>query len=189
MSNGREKLKKIQVVINLLVFANSLIPKFLNKRLFVFFRNTPWKIGLMIRYIIFKNLSKACGNNVSIHPGVYMEYLSSISIGNNVSIHPMCYIDGENGVTIGNDVSIAHSTTIMTTSHSYENKEIPIKYNHAIAGPVNIKDDVWIGCGCRILFGITINNRSIIAAGAVVNKDVQSSCIVGGVPAKFIKSI
>ncbi|ULC58278.1 acyltransferase [Flaviramulus sp. BrNp1-15] len=189
MSTGRDKVNKLKGIIKALVISNSIIPKFINRRLFYLFRNTSGNIGLLIRYVIFKNLSKSCGDNVSIHPGVFLKGLSRISIGNNVSIHSMCYIDGTGGLKIGNDVSIAHASTIMTTSHTYQDISIPIKYNKATQAPVTIENDVWIGCGCRILSGVIINSRSIIAAGAVVNKNVEPNTISGGVPAKILKSI
>lgn len=55
--------------------------------------------------------------------------------------------------------------------------------------PVEIENDVWIGCGVRIMAGVTIHKRSIVAAGAVVTKDIDSGSLVGGVPAKMIKEI
>nr|WP_158231479.1 acyltransferase [Gaetbulibacter sp. 4G1] len=144
---------------------------------------------MLIRYVIFKNLSLSCGDNVSIHEGVFLKGLNTMEIGTNVSIHSMCYIDGTGGLKIGNDVSIAHSSTIMTTSHTYNNTSVPIKYNDATKDPVLIENDIWIGAGCRILGGVVVGSRSIIAAGAVVNKAVESHTIVGGIPSKKIKKI
>ncbi|WP_303317688.1 acyltransferase [Flavivirga abyssicola] len=138
---------------------------------------------------MFKNLSLSCGDNVSIHEGVFLKGLNTMEIGTNVSIHSMCYIDGTGGLKIGDNVSIAHSSTIMTTGHTYDDISIPIKYNNATMDPVLLEDDIWIGAGCRILSGVTIGTRSIIAAGAVVNKVVESNSIVGGIPAKIIKKI
>lgn len=66
---------------------------------------------------------------------------------------------------------------------------VPIKYNKLKYRKVEISDDVWIGCGCRVLSGVVIGKRSIVAAGSVVNKIVNSNIIVGGVPAKEIKEI
>ena len=62
--------------------------------------------------------------------------------------------------------------------------------NHlGIAKPVTIGNDVWIGANCTILPGVNIGNNVVIAAGAVVTKDVPDNCVVGGVPAKVIKEI
>ena len=186
---GREKFAKIKPVINFLVKVNSVLPQAVNNFLFNFFRNTNGNIGLLIRYIILKNLAKSCGDNVSIQPGVFLFNLKNISFGNNVSIHPMCYIDGYGGISIGNDVSIAHSTSILTKNHDWEDMTTAIKYNEEKVIPVTIHDDVWIACGVRILAGVTINTRSVVAAGAVVNKNIDANTIVGGIPAKEIKKI
>ena len=147
------------------------------------------KTGLLTRYILLKNLCKSCGNNVSIHQNVFIYGFENLSFGNNVSIHPMNYIDANGEIIIGNNVSIAHSSTLISTNHSYNDITVPIKYNPITYAPIFIHDDVWIGCGCRILSGVKIYSRSIIAAGAVVNKDVQAKSIYGGVPAKYIKGI
>jgi acetyltransferase-like isoleucine patch superfamily enzyme len=153
------------------------------------FQNLIGKLGLLVRYILLRNLSKKCGENVSIHPNVFLFNIDQISFGNNVSIHPMCYIDGAGQISIGNDVSIAHNTSVLSTNHTWENKEIAIKYNKEIFSSVAIKDDVWIGCGCKILAGVTIGRHCVVAAGAVLNKDVYSNTVVGGVPAKELKRI
>ncbi|GAA3607145.1 acyltransferase [Flavivirga amylovorans] len=188
-SSGREKLKKFNLIIKFLVILNKVVPRFINKRLFIYSRNISGRIGMLIRFVIFKNLSLSCGDNVSIHEGVFLKGLNTMEIGTNVSIHSMCYIDGTGGLKIGDNISIAHSSTIMTTGHTYDDISIPIKYNNATMDSVLLEDDIWIGAGCRILSGVTIGTRSIVAAGAVVNKVVESNSIVGGIPAKIIKKI
>ena len=118
-----------------------------------------------------------------------LENLQSRSFGDNVSIHPFCYLEGAGGIEIGNNVSLAHVTSVLSVNHTWSYSELPIKYNPIEHAPVKICDDVWIGCGCRIMAGVTVYSRSIIAAGAVVTKDVEPNTLVGGVPAKCIKSI
>ena len=81
---------------------------------------------------------------------------------------------------IKDNVSIAHSVSILTTNHTWDNLDKPIKYNLETFKKVVIEKDVWIGCGCRILSGVKINNRSIVAAGAVVNKSAPNDSIVFG---------
>src|SRR5690606_10684526 len=103
--------------------------------------------------------------------------------------HSNCYIDANGEVEIGNNVSIAHNSTILSTNHDWSDITVPIKYNPVTYGKVLISNDVWVGCGCRILAGVHIQSRSIIAAGAVVNKNVSPKTIVGGVPAKLIKQL
>lgn len=187
--SGREKVRKYHLAIVLGVVFFRLFPQVILRFIFKRIRNLQGYFGLFFRYILLKNLAKSCGENVSIQPGVFLLNINNISIGNNVSIHPMSYIDGLGGLTIMNNVSMAHSSTVLTSNHTWSNPEIPIKYNSVINASVVIEDDVWIGCGSRILAGVHIHSRSIVAAGAIVNKNVQSHTIVGGVPAKVIKHI
>jgi acetyltransferase-like isoleucine patch superfamily enzyme len=189
MSNGRDTFLKVKMIINILIKINNILPFSLRVKLFDHHRMATGKKGIFIRYILLKTIAKECGDNVSIQPGVYIFNPQNLVIGNNVSIHPMCYIEAHGGVSIGNEVSIAHSTSILSVNHTWNRKDISIKYNDIEEEQISIGNDVWIGCGARILAGVTVNSRSIIAAGAVVSKEVLSNTIVGGVPAKKIKDI
>ncbi len=87
----------------------------------------------------------------------------------------------------GNNVWIGPNTLITTINHPLSPKG---RREHlGIAKPVKIGNDVWIGGNCTILPGVTIGNNVVVAAGAVVTKDVPDNCVVGGVPAKKIKDI
>lgn len=90
----------------------------------------------------------------------------------------MCYFECSGGLMIGNNVSIAHSSSILTSTHTYSDFNLPIKYNE-ILKTVVIHDDVWIGCGVRILCGVHIDTRCIIGANSLVNKSVDSFSIYG----------
>lgn len=186
---GRNKFKRYKKVIFFLVFIFKIFGKRGNYFLLKFFKNINGKAGIFLRYVFLKNCALEVGDNVSIHSQVYLFNLNRIKFGDNVSIHPMCYIDGVGGIDIGNDVSIAHATTIMSANHTWQDTNIPIKYNQEVTKQVIIENDVWIGAGVRILAGAVVHTRSIVAAGAVVNKSVNSGTIVGGVPAKVLKDI
>lgn len=186
---GRESFNRFSKIINVLVSLFSLLGKGGNYFLLRFFRNTNGKLGLLLRYVFLKNIGKKIGNNVSVQPGVYLFNLKNIHIGDNVSIHPMCYIDAAGGITIGDNVSIAHSSTLISTNHTWNNVDLPIKYNPEIFGEIIIEDDVWIGCGVRVLAGVSLGSRSVVAAGAVVNKSFGDYSLIGGVPAKLLKTI
>lgn len=186
---GREKFVKYKPLIQVFVKAFGVFGKKANYRFLKFFRNTDGVIGLVLRYVFLKNCCKKIGDNVSVHAGVYLLNIRTLVIGDNVSIHPMCYVDASGGMVIGDNVSIAHSCSILTTNHQWGDLNIPIKYNEEASKPVMINDDVWIGCGVRILAGVAIAGRSIVAAGAVVNTNIESNTIYGGIPAKKIKNI
>ena len=186
---GRTIFKKMGGGIYLVSNLVSMLPLCIRRNLFVFFRGTHGNKGIFIRYILFRNLVKKCGDNVVIKENVYIYNPENIVCGDNISIHEMCYINACGGLKIGNNVSIAHSSSILTFNHKYDNHNIPIKYNPIETLPITICDDVWIGCGCRILAGVTINSRCIVAAGAVVTKNTINNSLVGGVPAKVLKTI
>ena len=82
---------------------------------------------------------------------------------------------------------IGPNTLITTVNHPLS----PAKRRRktGVAKPITIGNDVWIGGNCTILPGVTIGNNVVIAAGAVVTKDIPDNCVVGGVPAKVIKEI
>lgn len=167
-----------------------LLPKRIVKIIYSITKNMGGgAIFMGIRYLCVNRLAAGCGENVAIFPYVTINSIDKITIGDNVSIHTMCYLDAFGGINIGNNVSIAHQSSLISFDHTYSDENKPIKYNHDLKGKIIIQDDVWLGCGCRILQGVTIGSRSIIAAGAVVTKDVESRSIVGGVPAKLIKKI
>ena len=116
-------------------------------------------------------------------------YGGNIKIGERCSINPGTIIYGHGGVTIGNNVLIAGGCMVIPANHKFENKSIPINMQGIDLKPIIIEDNVWIGHGCSILNGVTIQTGSVIAAGSVVNIDILPYSVYGGVPVKFIKKI
>lgn len=113
-----------------------------------------------------------------------------VTFGTNCAINSGVLIISRNGITIGSNVIL--SARCMLIDAGYETKDyfhsaIPIhKYK---TKEIHIDDNVWIGAGAIVLSGVSIGRNSIVAAGAVVTKDVLPFTIVGGNPAKIIKSI
>jgi acetyltransferase-like isoleucine patch superfamily enzyme len=142
-----------------------------------------------MRYCLLKRLILRCGDNVFIGRSVEIKHWGKLSIGSHVSIHKQCYLDAAGGIHIDDDVSIAHQTSMISFEHTWDVASLPIRDNPVKCAEITIHSDVWIGCGCRILAGVEIGNRAIVAAGAVVTKSVLPHSIVGGVPAKPLKSI
>jgi acetyltransferase-like isoleucine patch superfamily enzyme len=91
------------------------------------------------------------------------------------------------GIKIGNDVSIAHNTSILSEEHIYSNINLNIKDQGCEYRRTVIKNNVWIGAGCRILGGTRIGSGVVVAAGAVVKGEIPNNYIVGGVPVRLIK--
>lgn len=127
----------------------------------------------------------------------------NILIGNDVYIGDHTRIWSGDKIQIGNRVLISHNCNIFDSTTHPINKEIryihqkeiietgfPKKlYETIYQSPITIKDDVWIGCSCIILKGVTIGSGSIVSAGSVVTKDIPNNVIVGGNPARIIKKI
>lgn len=147
------------------------------------------KIGAGLRYILICNRIQSCGSRVFFGPNIYIDYPEKLSIGDNVSIHQSVTFVLGGPVRIGNNVAIAHACSLVSANHTWENPEIPIKYNDVVCGVINIEDDVWLGCGVRVLNNVNIGRRVVVAAGSVVTKSLDEYAVYGGIPAKLIKSI
>lgn len=92
-------------------------------------------------------------------------------------------------VNIGHHVNLAQGITVTALNHNFEDSEKRIDEQGVCTTPVVIEDDVWIGANAVILPGVRVGTHSVVAAGAVVTKDVPSHSIVAGIPAKIIKKI
>ena len=92
-------------------------------------------------------------------------------------------------VIIGNHVNLAQGITVTALNHNFEDSEKRIDEQGVSTSTVIIEDDIWIGANAVVLPGVTIGHHSVVAAGAVVTKDVPPHSLVAGVPAKIIKQI
>lgn len=156
------------------------------------------------------------GRSVSIHDNVYLDALSSrgitlgdnvtirenaiiectgilrfpgegIIIGNNVGISQNCFIAARGFISIGDDVQFGPSVTLVSENHNFEDPNILIRNQGVRREGIIIESDCWLGAGSKIMDGVWIGKGCIIAAGAVVTKNVPPYSIVGGVPARLIK--
>ena len=105
--------------------------------------------------------------------------------GQDIAFGEFCHIRANGGLRIGSRVMIASHVVITTRAHPVT---LP-RYQVLEDAPIEIGDDVWIGAGAIVLPGVRIGNGSVIAAGAVVTESVPDHVVVGGVPAKVIRSI
>jgi len=113
--------------------------------------------------------------------------VGDVTIGNHTRIGIHCTVIGP--VCIGNNVNLAQGITVTALNHNFEDTTKRIDEQGISTKPVVIGDDVWIGANAVILPGVTIGRHVVVAAGAVVTKDVPDNCVVGGVPAKVIKQL
>ena len=137
-----------------------------------------------IRAFAAKRILDRCGCGVDIQKGA--RFASSVEIGDHSGIGECCVIS--NKTIIGNDVMMARECLINPGEHIIDELMKPMNQQGIKkALPVVIEDDVWICSRAIILSGVRIGTGAVIAAGAVVTKDVPPYAIVGGVPAKIMK--
>lgn len=147
------------------------------------------RIGAGLRYLTIASRLKSCGLRVYIGPFVVIDHPGATAIGDSVSIHHFVTILSAGGVHIGDSVAIAHGCSLISGNHTWADEGTPIKLNRVNMQPVRILSDVWIGCGSRVLAGVTIKEQSIVAAGAVVTADIGPKAIYAGVPAKMVREL
>jgi acetyltransferase-like isoleucine patch superfamily enzyme len=127
--------------------------------------------------------------NSKIMEGVLLSpYGGSIYIDENVFIGPYCVLYGHGGLAIGRDTMIAAHTVIIPSNHGFSDPDRKISSQPLTKFGITIGEDVWIGCGVRILDGVSIGRGCVIGAGAVVTKSLPNYSIAVGVPARVIGS-
>jgi len=138
---------------------------------------------------IRERLSEITGVQVDITTTIFVPFYTNfgrfIRLGRNVFINHACSFLDMGGITIEDDVFIGPRVNLITENHPLD----PSNRKALIVKPVIIKRNAWIGAGVTVLPGVTVGENAVVAAGAVVSKDVPGNSIVGGIPAKFIKNI
>lgn len=157
---------------------------------YFFAKNLPESFyGVEIRRLLVKKIFKEVGDNVIIHTNVIFGAGSNIIIGKESQLGPNNRFMCKGDLIIGDYVLMGPDIIIVDVNHEFKDIQTPIiKQGHSKERPVIIEDDVWIGARVVILPGVKIEKGSIIAANSVVTKDVPSYSIVGGNPAKILKS-
>jgi acetyltransferase-like isoleucine patch superfamily enzyme len=138
-----------------------------------------------IRELFTLLIGRPVDETFAMFPPFYTDCGKNISIGKNVFINSGCRFQDQGGITIGDGVLIGHNVVLATLNHDID----PGKRSTIHPAPIVIGKNVWIGANATVVPGVTIGDGSVIAAGAVVTRDVPENTIVGGVPASVIKKI
>lgn len=136
-----------------------------------------------------ERLSDMVGYHIDPSTTVFVPFHTNLGrhtkLGKNIFINHGCTFLDLGGITVEDDVQIGPQVCVITENH-------PVDPNNRKAldlAPVHIKSNVWIGANATLLPGVTIGENSVVAAGAVVTKDVPANTLVGGVPARWMKDI
>ncbi|KAL3607617.1 hypothetical protein FPOAC2_02603 [Fusarium poae] len=143
----------------------------------------------MKRMALAKQMVGKMGKGVAIEPPFFVIWGCNTFIGNGVYINRETSIYDNALVSIGDNVLIGPGVCICTTTHATDVKGRQEAQGTSYSLPIRIEADCWIGARVTILPGVTIGRGSTVAAGAVVHKDVEPETLVGGVPARFIRSL
>ncbi len=197
------------------LFANKAMALGRSARLLLNFRNPKGiLLGKGVKFFYLKNISfgkyvkiddyaylsglgkgkLTLGNNASV--GAFSRIIistsfnnlgSHITIGNNVGIGEFAYLGGGGGLTIGDDCIIGQYLSCHPENHNYGSDAL-IRHQGVSRQGIVIGSNCWIGAKVTVLDGVTIGNNCVVAAGAVVTKSMPDNSVIGGVPAKVLKS-
>lgn len=177
----RSKYYLLKAVLRALLF------KYLNLKKFKF--SNLVIIGNKSGFYSKNNGKIQVGKKSFFFDNVEVQSRGLLKIGNNVHVNNYSRIVAFDKIIIGNNVTIAQFVSIIDHNHKFELINDKLELDGYTTSPITIGNNVWISDKVTILRGVTIGNNVIIGANSLVNKDIQSDSIVGGVPAKLLKSI
>ena len=139
-----------------------------------------------VRAVFSDLIGKQVSDSFLLIPPFYTTGGVDIRVGNNVFINQNCTFYDLGGIDIADDVMIGPNVSVITSGHPIEPSQ---RHNGVVAKPIVIERNVWIAAGATIIGGVTIGENSVVAAGSVVTRDVPPNTLVGGNPARVIRSI
>jgi len=119
-------------------------------------------------------------------PPLYSDHGLNIRVGRNVFINQACMLNDIGGIEIGDDVMIGPRVSLLTTGHPLDPGR---RRRQIVAAPIAIERNVWLGAGATVLQGVTVGTDAVVAAGAIVTRDVPPRTLVAGVPARVLREI
>ena len=138
-----------------------------------------------LRALFSELTGQAVDETFALFPPIYSDFGKNITVGKGVFINSGCCFQDQGGIVLGDHVLVGHQVVFATLNHDLD----PAHRAGMQPAPIVVKDNVWIGAHATILAGVTIGENAVVAAGAVVTRDVPANTIVGGVPARVLKTI
>jgi acetyltransferase-like isoleucine patch superfamily enzyme len=139
-----------------------------------------------VRALFSELIGKKVDDSFLLIPPFYATGGADISVGRNVFINQNCTFYDLGGLAIADDVMIGPNVSLITSGHPIEPSQ---RRACVVAKPIVIERNVWIAAGATIIGGVRVGENSVVAAGSVVTKDVPPNTLVGGNPARIIRSI
>ncbi|TDG06960.1 sugar O-acetyltransferase [Paraburkholderia guartelaensis] len=139
-----------------------------------------------VRALFSELIGKKVDDSFLLIPPFYTTGGVEIRVGRNVFVNQNCTFYDLGGLDIADDVMIGPNVSLITSGHPIEPSR---RRDGVVAKPIVIERNVWIAAGATIIGGVTVGENSVVAAGSVVTKDVPPNTLVGGNPARVIRSI
>ncbi|KGQ70663.1 hypothetical protein OA57_04655 [Chelonobacter oris] len=147
--------------------------------------NTGYHDPAQVRLLFSRLTGAVVDESFWLMPPFYTDFGKNIRVGKNVFINHACEFMDRGGITLGDNVLIGPKVNLVTINHPID----PLTRRATYCAPIVLENNVWLGAAVSVMPGVTIGENSIVAANAVVTKDVAPNSIVGGIPAKLIKMI
>lgn len=138
-----------------------------------------------IRSLFEQLTGRGVDESFRIFPPFTADFGKNITVGRNVFFNSGCRLQDHGGIFVGDNVLFGHNVVLATLDHDLD----PARRSLLHCAPIRIGNDVWMGANATITKGVTVGDGAVIAAGAVVTRDVPPRTVVGGVPAKALKEI
>ncbi|EDT42681.1 sugar O-acetyltransferase [Burkholderia ambifaria] len=139
-----------------------------------------------VRTLFGELIGKPMDDSFLLIPPFYATGGADTRIGRNVFVNQNCTFYDLGGLDIGDDVMIGPNVSLITSGHPVEPSH---RRDFVVARPIVIGNNVWIGAGATIIGGVTVGENAVVGAGSVVTRDVPPNTLVGGNPARIIRSI
>lgn len=138
-----------------------------------------------LRALMSQLTGRPIPGSFNMFPPFYTDCGINLHIGENVFFNSGCRFQDQGGIYIGDNCLIGHNVVLATINHDLS----PANRGTNLPSPIRIGKNVWIGANATVLPGVTIGDNAVIAAGAVVTRDVAANTVVGGVPARLLREI
>lgn len=138
-----------------------------------------------VRELLSELTGTPIDESVTVFPPFYSDFGKNISLGRRIFINSGCKFQDQGGVFIGDDCLVGHNTVLATLNHDIA----PSRRADMHPAPIVIGRNVWLGANVTVLPGVTIGDNAVVAAAAVVTKDVPADSVVVGSPARVVRSV
>jgi len=186
----------MQKIRNVILYLILLVPSVLGGAfvrrwgLRFFLNNLGKNVGIEdnVQLIDPSNISIGSDSNIGSLSCLCANGRGKLLIGQRLACNRNVFINAASGnINIGSDVMIGPNTVLRASDHAFLRQDIPMRSQGHVPGSITIEDDVWLGSNVVVTSNVTIGRGTIVAAGAVVTRNLESFSIYGGVPAKLIR--